>query len=90
MPDQRIASHRRYLFCKYQAARRNDEGTYTAFDAKRRTLSGTDIPATFRARTQLIAAGYLVMEEITGCTEFELILHGLGSREAAAVVAALE
>ena len=89
MTTQRIATHRRYLFCKYRRALLDGDDP-SVWDSKRRTVSGTDLPATFPARAALIAAGYLVTEEVTGATATELTKSGLSSAEAAAVVAAME
>jgi hypothetical protein len=90
MADQQCATHRRYCFLKYKAAWRDESNVDTAWDAKRRLLPGTTLPTTFPARSLLIAAGYLVLEEVEGADSTELIAAGLTSSQAAAVLAALE
>ena len=87
---QRCATHRRYLFLKYRRDALDNEPNYVVWDAKRRTVAGTDLPTTQPARAALIAAGYLVTEEVTGATAKELTESGLTATEAAAVVAAME
>lgn len=89
MTDNRVCrSHRRYCFLKYRRATLDDDENATVWDSKRRTISGTTLPTTTPAYSALIAAGYLVTEEVVGATAAELIEGGLSSSEAAAVVAA--
>ena len=91
MADQVIATHRRYLYLKYAYnARLGEDDRATVWDAKRRLVPGTTIPVSFPARTALLAAGFLVLEEIEGADETELTTAGLSTLQAAAVVAALE
>jgi hypothetical protein len=74
----------RYLECL-----KLDDGTDLLWDGKRRQVAGASIPTTFPARTQLLAAGYLVLEELQGANEEELTSAGLSATQAAAVVAAI-
>lgn len=88
---ERIQSHRRYCFLKYHKARNEvSDDAADAWNTKRRSISGTSIPATFPAQPDLGAAGYEVLEEITGADTTELTNAGLTSAQAAAVLAALE
>jgi hypothetical protein len=66
-----------------------DDGTDLLWDGKRRLITGVSIPTTFPARTQLLAAGYLVLDELQGADEPELTNAGLSATQAAAVVAAI-
>lgn len=72
-----------------KAALRLQGDNEAVWDAKRRAISGRSIPASFPARTQLLAAGYLVTEELTGSDTTELTAAGLSSSQAAAVLAAI-
>jgi hypothetical protein len=83
-------NHRRYCFLKYRENYAADDDLWYSWDAKRKSIAGTELPASFPARTALLAAGYLVLEEIQGASETELITAGLRASQAAAVVAALE
>lgn len=85
-----IKTHRRYCFAKYAYYRQRNNLRYLAWDAKRRTLSGTSIPADFPALAALTDAGYLALEEIDGATQSELTAAGLSITQAAAVLAAME
>ena len=89
MADERIPSHRRYLFLKYAYSVRFDDDLWSVWDAKRRAIAGTSIPAAFPAREKLTAAGYLVTEELAGSNASELRRAGLSSSQAAAVLAAI-
>lgn len=89
MSERSVSNHRRYCFLQYRAALPYSDDSEQVWDGKRRTLLGTDIPATFPARAALISAGYVVLEELRGADETELTRAGLSSQQAAAVVAAL-
>lgn len=89
MADERVPNHRRYLFLKYARAVRYNDDIESVFDAKRRLIAGTELPASFPARDKLIAAGYLVSEELAGSNTSELRRAGLSSSQAAAVIAAI-
>lgn len=88
--DLSIGNHRRYCYAKYRYWLPLDYNQALAWDGKRRTIAGTDIPASFPARSALLAAGYLVLEEIEGANSTELIDAGLTAPQAAAVLAAME
>lgn len=61
-----------------------------AWDGIRRGEPGTTLPQNLPARSELLAAGYLVVEEIDGADADELTGAGLSSQQAAAVIAAVE
>jgi len=84
-----VTSHRRYCYLRYRWAYRNDDEIWFSWDARRQQLPGTALPASFPARATLTAAGVLALEEIQGADESELLLTGLSSSQAAAVLAAL-
>jgi hypothetical protein len=84
-----VGSHRRYCWLKYVATLRDDDEICQSWDVKRRTLPGTDLPASFPARSQLLSAGYLVLEELQGADQLELTRLGLSNAEATAVLAAI-
>lgn len=88
---ERIQSHRRYCFLKYHMVRNvvSDDAA-DVWNTKRRSIAGTDLPATFPALIELSNAGYEVIEEVTGADETELTNAGLSAAQAAAVLAALE
>lgn len=85
----RVRSHRRYLFLKARALLAAGEPTYSVFDAKRLDLPGTVLPLTLPYRSAVIAAGYLVLEELQGADAAELTKAGLTPQQAARVVAAV-
>lgn len=85
-----VSNHRRYLFLKYRAAVAAEEDMESVWDAKRRTLPGTELPVGFPSRAKLLAAGYLVAEELAGADEQELEGIGLTTKESTAVIAAIE
>lgn len=87
----KIQTHRRYCFLKYHMARneRSDDAA-DVWNTKRRSLPGTTLPSTFPALTELNAAGYEVIEEVTGADATELTNAGLTPAQATAVLAALE
>lgn len=85
-----VNSHRRYAFLKMRAAAVEQSPLESAWDGIRRGEPGTAIPTTFPARALLVAAGYLVVEEIDGADETELTNAGLSPQQAAAVIAAVE
>lgn len=72
-----------------KAALRLQDDNEAVWDSKRRSISGTSIPTGFPARTELLAAGYLVTEELDGSDTIELTAAGLTSTQAAAVLAAI-
>ena len=85
-----IRNVRRYNLLKMRAAARDNPGLDAVWDANRRAIQGTEIPATFPYRSRLVAAGYLVLEELDGADANELSKQaGLLDFEAAAVLAAL-
>ena len=71
------------------AALRVQDDNEAVWDTKRRLIAGTSIPTGFPARAQLLAAGYLVTEELDGSDTTELTTAGLTSQQAAAVLAAI-
>lgn len=83
-------THRRYAFLKMRAAVGNGSPVSVAWDGIRKGEPGTELPQNLPARGALIAAGYLVVEEIDGADEDELTGAGLSSHQAAAVIAAVE
>lgn len=87
--DSKVGSHRRYCFLQYCAAIRDQTDMDPVWDAKRRAIAGTALPSNFPARSLLIAAGYLVTEEVAGADETELTARGLSQDQAAAVIAAI-
>lgn len=72
-----------------KAALRISDDIESVWDAKRRAISGTPIPVGFPVRDKLLAAGYLVTEELDGSNTSELTAAGLTSAQAAAVLAAI-
>jgi hypothetical protein len=68
----------------------DESPTEMAWDGIRRGEPGTTLPLTFPARTELLAAGYLVVEEVDGADETELTNAGLSPQQATAVIAATE
>jgi hypothetical protein len=87
--DLRISNHRRYCFLQYKRGLRFDDGTDPIWDAKRREIAGTDLPATFPAKSLLNRAGYLVLEELQGANQTELMRAGLSASQAVAALAAI-
>lgn len=85
-----LCSYRRYCFLKQKEAAELCNDMDGIWRAKRLAEPGTSIPNNLPARSLLIAAGYLVIEEIQGADETELTEAGLNSAQAAAVIAALE
>lgn len=83
-------NHRRYAFLNMLAAVDNGSPVSVAWDGIRKGEPGTELPQNLPARGALIAAGYLVVEEIDGADEDELTGAGLSSHQAAAVIAAVE
>lgn len=61
----------------------------SVWDAKRSLIAGSAVPVGFPARAQLLAAGYLALEELQGANTTELTRAGLTSQQAAAVLAAI-
>lgn len=58
--------------------------------SKQRALAGTELPADFPARAELIAVGYETVEDIDGATSGELRQYARISPKAAeAVIAAV-
>lgn len=87
---ERCKTHRRYLFVKARALRsKGEESIADAFNAKRLAEPGTQLPATFPHRAAVLAAGYLVIEELDGETQSELEASGLTQSQAASVLAAI-
>lgn len=84
-----VTNHRRYCFLQYRLNLRLDDDLEETWDNKRREIAGTAIPVGFPARSALLAAGYLVTEEVDGADETELKAAGLTSSQAAAVLAAI-
>lgn len=89
MADERVPNHRRYLFLKFARAVQYNDDIESVWDAKRRAIAGTSLPASFPARDKLVAAGYLVTEELAGANATELRRAGLTNSQAAAVLAAI-
>lgn len=89
MSERWFDNHRRYCFLQMKAALRIQDDNEAVWDAKRRAIGGTAIPIGFPARTQLLAGGYLVTEELEGSDTTELQTAGLTSQQAAAVLAAI-
>lgn len=85
-----LENHRRYCFLKFAYYTRIGDDHRLEWDGKRKTIAGTDIPASFPARSALLAGGYLVLEELEGTDSTELTRAGLSTSQAAAVLAALE
>jgi hypothetical protein len=83
-------THRRYAFLKMRRAAVDESPTEMAWDGIRRGEPGTTLPVTVPARAELVAAGYLVLEEVEGADETELTNAGLSPQQAAAVLAAVE
>ena len=83
-------THRRYAFLKMRAAAVELSSLEQAWDGIRRGEPGTAIPTTMPARAELVAAGYLAVEELDGADATELTNAGLSPAQAAAVLAALE
>lgn len=50
----------------------------------------TPYPNDFPATTELIAAGYLALDDVRGCDEAELLSVGISKRNALKVLAYLE
>lgn len=85
-----VNTHRRFAFLKMQAAVADQSPMGPAWDGIRKGDPGTELPANFPARTNLVSAGYLVVEEVDGADETELTNAGLSPQQAAAVIAAVE
>jgi hypothetical protein len=85
-----VNGHRRYAFLKMRAAEAALSPVAMAWDGIRRGEPGTAFPTTMPARGELLAAGYLVVEEVDGADEAELTNAGLSPQQAAAVLAAVE
>ena len=83
-------SHRRYCFLKHKNYLELEDELEDVWDAKRRSIPGTDISDMFPGVIELRAAGYLVIEEVRGANRDELSEIGLSSQQIDAVFAALE
>lgn len=84
-----IRSRRRYLYLEYKRAFARSDEMESVWNGKRKACEGTTIPDAFPCRAQLLAAGYLALEEIRGADTNELSRAGLSSAQAAAVIAAI-
>jgi hypothetical protein len=52
-------------------------------------VSGTDLPADFPRRSEVLAAGYAAVEDLQDATEDELVRRGMSRRAAKSVLSAL-
>lgn len=87
-----ITSPRRYYLLKWLAfeAIEGEEGLASVYQGKHAAEPATPLPANFPARSKLVAARYVAVEDVLGADPPELIGLGLSPREADAVRAALD
>lgn len=82
---------RYYLGKRLHAAMVGDRGWADVWKAKQEEQPGTALPDGFPSRSKLAAVGYEAIEDVDGATVEELQLQaGLSTREASAVLAAIE
>lgn len=85
-----VENHRRYCLLKSQVAdRAGDTGLAGSWRAKQVAIAGTELAADFPARDALAVVGYTTSEDVVGAEVDELMVAGLATDEAQAVVAAL-
>jgi len=81
---------RRFYTLKAFQAQEDGEAFGAAWLGRRAEVPGTDLPADFPARAEVLAAGYAALEDLQDVTVDELVRRGLRRRWARAVIAALE
>lgn len=89
MTVARVPSARRYYLLKRQDARRREDATEGAWQARQEAEPGAPLASDFPFRTTLAAAGYTTTDDLAGANETELVVAGLSYRQARAVLAAL-
>lgn len=81
---------RRFYLHKRLQARDECDDSERVWQAKQEAEPGVVLPAGFPLKTELAAAGYTTVEDLDGADEGELVKINLTSRQARAVLAALE
>jgi hypothetical protein len=85
-----IRTTRRYYAAKAEAsALAYEHDAEILWRARQQAEPGTLFPASVPLQEKLRAAGYVVLEDVLGADEAELLDAGLAEREAGAVVKAL-
>lgn len=89
--EQSVNNARRYYLLKAQWHAQTIEGAglAAAFLAKQQAVTGTALPADTPALTQLAAAHYTTIEDLTGATLDELVAQGLSMQQARAALQSL-
>ncbi len=85
-----ILHHRRVLTLQAQGADDRESELGPTYRKYRDTeVSGTELPADFPSRAQVLTAGYAAVEDLQDATEDELAKRGLTRKQARAVIAAV-
>lgn len=85
-----VGSLRRYALMKRRAAEEvGDLAIRDVWKGKQEAEPGTDLASDFPSRTRLVALGYSTMEDLIGADACELGSLGFGTRDTAAILAAV-
>ena len=85
-----VGSRRRWLFLmERRRCREGDDGGELVFRALRLAAYGTPLPPDLPARSRLIAADVIALEEVRGADPNELRSYGLSTRQAEALITRL-
>ena len=91
MPEPSLKTARRYYLGKRREAAALDQYAVSdVWGAKQEAEPGTVLPSGFPVASKLALLNYTTVQDIDGANEEELRCAGLTSREATAVIAALQ